>query len=555
MRIALILIGFLLLLCPMASQAQDVGVTDSGGPLLYEQAAYDVTFYDLAIRIEPEQQAISGAATVHARIVQPISWFVLDLDTVFTVESVHVFSGGQAGEAHIERRGGKLWTRLARTYQPGEQVQVRVQYRGRPRVAQDPPWGGGFTWAETEDGRSWIATSLQGEGADLWWPCKDHPSDEADSVAAHFEVPGELLVASNGTLRGVTDNPGGTKTYHWFVSTPINNYAVALNAAPYRVIEDVYRSTGGELVPVSFWVLPERYEDAQRLYPQILEHLAFYEKYLGPYPFRADKYGVAHTPFLGMEHQTIIAYGSNFSNQDDGYDWLHHHELAHEWWGNLVTAYDWRDFWLHEGLGTYMQALYTQELFGDAAYREDIAEYRSYLLNLKPVAPREVTTTDEIYFVAGENGGANNDIYYKGAAILHTLRYVIGDEDFFTLLRRFAYPTPELERVTDGSHTRFVTTDDFLHLAEEISGMELDWFFEVYLRQPELPTLVHERSGNDLVLRWEVPGNLPFPMPVDVQIGNEVLRVEIPNGQAVLSGAGTANAVVDPMGWVLRAGQ
>jgi len=180
-------------------------------------------------------------------------------------------------------------------------------------------------------------------GADVWWPNKDHVSDKPDSMTIRITVPEPLVVASNGRLEQVEEHGDGTRTYHWFVSTPISNYNVALNIAPYVVIQEEYESVTGETFPVMFYVLPESLEDGRALMPEILAHLRWFEETLGPYPFRADKYGVAQTPYLGMEHQSIIAYGANFDNGamtggvDWGFDALHHHELSHEWWGNLVT--------------------------------------------------------------------------------------------------------------------------------------------------------------------------------------------------------------------------
>ena len=540
-----------------AQRQHGARATSSGGPLMPEQAAYDVTFYDLDLDVRPDSQAIDGTLTVHARIVQPIEYLVLDLDTALAVSDVRLRQGGTTEPLRYTRREGKLWGDLGGMRQPGDSVVVEVAYGGRPRVAPNPPWVGGFTWAETEGGQPWIATTVQVDGADLWWPAKDHPSDEPDSVALHVTVPDPLVVASNGRLRQVEEEEGGRRTYHWFVSTPINNYNVALNIAPYRTIEGVYESVAGDTIPVTFWVLPEAYEEGQRLFPQFMEHLRFYEDLLGPYPFRADKYGVAHTPHLGMEHQTIIAYGHDFTDNPYGFDFLHHHELAHEWWGNLVSAADWRDFWIHEGFGSYMQALYAEELGGAEAYRRYLAGSREGIRNRQPVAPREPRTTTQMYFVAPDYTESDGDIYYKGAWVLHTLRYLIGDGAFFEALRRMAYPDPAMERVTDGRQARFATTDDFLRIAERTSGQELDWFFEVYLRQPALPRLIEERTGDALRLRWSLPEGLPdsltFPMPVDVEIDGALRRVEVSReGVAVPLPQPEADVTVDPMRWVLR---
>jgi aminopeptidase N len=523
------------------------GPTDSGGPLMEEQAAYDVTFYELGVEVFPEEKAIAGELTVKANVIRPMESLVLDLDTVFTVKRVTIAGDEAGGELEHENRNGKLWIELPGRLEAGEVVEVTISYAGKPREARNPPWGGGFTWSLTSDGHPWIATSVQGEGADLWWPCKDHPSDEPDSMAIHITVPRPLVAASNGVLREVTEESGGKRTYSWFVPTPINNYGVALNVAPYEVVEGVFKSIAGEEVPVSFWVLPERKKEAEAMLPQFIDHLRFFEKYLGPYPFRTQKYGVAHTPFLGMEHQTIIAYGSTFSNGNDGYDWLHHHELAHEWWGNMVTAPDWRDFWIHEGFGTYMQPLYLEEQFGEEAYIAQLLSYRDDLLNLRPVAPQESLTADEVYFIDAEKQRADNDIYYKGAWILHTLRYVLGDDNFFLALRRMAYPSPELERYTDGRQCRFATTEDFQQIVEEVSGRDMDWFFETYLRQPEPPVLKTSREGQTLYLEWDVPDGRAFPMPVEIEIDGNLQRVEAGEGRVAVDLPGKAAKVaIDP---------
>ena len=528
--------------------------TESGGPLMPEQAAYDVTYYDLDLAIDPPSRSIEGSLTAYARIVHPTEWFVLHLDTLLSVREVRLLSADGASErVHFEHRGELLWSSLVTTQQPGSHVRVQVFYGGEPRVAPRPPWVGGFTWAETPSGNPWIATTVQGEGADVWWPCKDHPSDEPDSMAIRITVPKPLVVASNGRLRNVVEQEGDLWTYNWFVSTPINNYGVALNIAPYRTIEGVYTSVTGEDIPVTFWVTPENYDKGVDLFPSFLTDLAFYEKYLGPYPFRADKYGVAETPHLGMEHQTIIAYGNDFTRNEHGFDWLHHHELGHEWWGNLVTALDWRDFWLHEGFCSYMQALYSGDLGGMDAYHAAMAPSRPRIRNAKALAPRESKTEGEMYLLPPDYVESDGDIYNKGKWVLHTLRYLIGDDAFFRSLRRMAYPTPELETLTDGSQCRFATTDDFKLIAEEESGRDLDWFFEVYTRQPALPKLVVERSGTELALRWETPGALAFPMPVDVTVDGATTRVEmVDGGVRVALTEGNAEPSVDPLNWILK---
>lgn len=544
----------LLVACITADAQRSLGVrpTDTGGPLMPEQAAYDVKFYDLALKVDTSEQSIAGTLTAEALIVHPTEWFVLDLDTPLQVSAVD--DANQKQNLRFERRGGKIWIAFSSTKQPGETVKVRVQYAGRPRVAPRPPWVGGFIWSKTAAGEPWVSVACQNDGADLWWPCKDHPSDEPDrGVALHITVAENLVVAANGRLQNVAKNNNGTHTYHWLTAMPINNYNVSVYIAPYKTVETEYRSVSGETMPVIFWALPESYEQAKALVPRLLEYVKFFEDHLGPYPFRAEKLGIAQSAHLGMEHQTINAYGSNFKMNAYGFDGLMFHELGHEWWGNLVTAHDWRDFWLHEGFDSYMDALYAGALKGEAGYRQYMAGLRGGIRNRQPVAPRETRTAAQIYMSAPDYLNSDGDMYNKGAWTLHTLRYLIGDTAFFKALRRMAYPEAGTEKITDGRQCRFATTDDFRRIAEEASGVKLSWFFDIYLRQPELPRLVVEQQPGQLKLTWDTPDNIPFPMPVEVQIGEKTQKIEIGQGGVNVTLSDGQQFVIDPHRKILKA--
>ena len=529
--------------------------SSSGGPLMPEQAAYDVKSYDLDLRIDPDAQTIKGALTAHALIVNPLEWFVLDLDPPLVVDAVTlVSSAGKALESlRHERRGEKLWIAFPKTKKPGEEVWVKIAYGGKPRVAPRPPWVGGFAWSKTKSGDHWFTVTCQNDGADIWFPVKDHPSDKPETTSLHYTVPRPLVAVANGLLQKVVDNKDGTRTFNWYTQQPINNYSITLNVAPYRTIEDKYTSIAGTTVPVVFWILPEAYEKGFEVVKQTKLYLRYLEEYLGPYPFRAEKVGIVHTNHLGMEHQTIIAYGSTFTLNESGFDWLMLHELGHEWWANLVTASDWRDFWIHEGFQSFMDTLYLEKLRGKEAYFRAMTNRARSLRNKQPVAPRESRTTTQMYMAAPDYLTSDGDIYGKGAVILHTLRYLIGEQPFFRSLRRMAYPDPSMEKVINGSQVYFATTDDFLQIAEKESGTELDWFFEVYLRQPKLPKLITEKNADRMTLRWESPEGLPFPMPVEVRIGETTKRYELRNGTVTIPVPEGQNVVVDPNDWILKA--
>ncbi len=520
----------------------------SGGELLPEEAAYDVRHYGLVLAVDPEERAIEGTLTLRADLVAESDQLIFDLADELELSAVRL----NGTLVDFERGDAQRVSFSAEGLEVGTSFEVEVDYGGKPRRAPQPPWRGGFTWDKTKDGSPWIATTCQGEGADLWWPCKDHPSDEPDGMDLEITVPSPLVVASNGRLIE-TRKSGNEITYHWRVTTPISNYTVALNIAPYVTLTQDYESTGGETMPVTYWVLPENKAEGAKILPEFIEHLAFYEDVFGPYPFRGDKYGVVETPHLGMEHQSIIAYGNRYRGDPNfDYDWLHHHELAHEWWANLVTARDWNDFWIHEGIGTYCQALYLERKFGVAELNQKMELDRRQIANRGPVAPRGAKDTTWMYFGARGEASPAGDIYFKGSWICHSLRYLIGDEAFFRVLRKWAYPQEELEQTTDGSACRITTTDELLRIAERVSEHELEWFFEVYLRQPKLPELVTERADGVLKLAWRVPEGLDFPMPVDVQVGDRTVRVEMTDGRGELE-IGEADYEIDPNRWLLIA--
>jgi aminopeptidase N len=422
---------------------------------------------------------------------------------------------------------------IPKKIEKGNIFSISIQYGGIPRIAKRPPWDDGFVWAKTNNGINWITLTCQGGGADIWFPCKDHPSDEPDSVSLSFTFPNNLKCIASGRLISESINNDNTQTSNWFVSTPINNYNIMFYLGPYKSIEYDYTSIAGEKIPFTVWVLPESFEKAKLHSRQFLTHMKVNEELCGPYPFRADKYAVVEAPHLGMEHQTATAYGFGWKNDKDfPIDWLHHHEFSHEWWGNLVTAKDWSDFWIHEGIGLYMQPLYLEKVYGRDHYLGYLKKYKK-IQNIKPVAPRGQITASEAY---------QPDIYNKGAWIVHTLRNYIGDETFFKLLRKWAYPSEELEKTTTGNQCRLVTTDEFLNIAEQVSGKKLDWFWEVYLRNPKLPKLIVTRDQNVAELKWGTEKDIPFFLPVPIMIADQISSIDMSKGK---------NSIIIPDGYQL----
>ena len=511
-------------------------VLDSGGPLPETMRAYDVRHYRIEVSVDPEAKAIVGETTVRLEVVESLAVFDIHLDDRLEVTEVEL--DGRATD--FSHANGVISANVKPALAVGTVHEVTIKYGGSPKVAMRPPWIDGFVWSETMDGRPWVGVTGQGDGGDNWWPCKDHPSDEPDEgVEIVLTVPDGLVGLSNGRKISEVDNGDGTLTTTWRVGYPINNYLVTVNIAPYVPIEQSYVSPDGDVArTVVFWSLPEHESDARRMWQQIPELLGFLERTFGQYPFWADKLWVAHAPYLGMEHQTLIAYGDAFEENEFGFDALLLHELAHEWWGNKVTARDWADFWLHESFATYAEALFVLETLGDARYLEYMSTFESRITNRRPLVQGEDLTSAQAY---------SGDIYFKGAWVLHSLRWLIGDDAFFEVLRRFANDDPYAYGLVD--------SEDLIALVAEVSGREdLEWFWRRYLREAELPRWSMQREIEDgravVTVAWD---DSAFEMPLPIRIDGDTYRFEMKGGAVEVDVPMGAAVEVDPEGRVLAA--
>lgn len=513
----------------------------SGGPVAPERAALRLAHVDLAIEALPERRALSGRAvlTLDARAATPR--IVIDLDNALTVSAVAI-NGAALPAKQWRHANGQIL--LDRPLATGQRATIAIHYAGQPRVARKAPWDDGFVWSEWQ-GKPWFGTTAQLTGCDLWWPCLDFPAGEPAAADLHFTVPAGLSAPANGVLRGIDRWPDGRTTWNWH-SGSVNPYALAISVGPYREIKGEYRSRYGNVIPLHLWHLTGKEVQAARLFAEFAPTLDFFERVIGPYPFADQKVGVVETPYLGMEHQTVNAYGNGYKHAPEGFDWLFQHEFSHEWFGNQMTAADWDDFWLHESFASYMQPLYAKWREGDARYLSMLLIQRDRIANRVPVVSGSPHTAREM---EGKNG-PGTDVYFKGAWMLHTLRHLIGDRAFFAATRRLVYGRPDPK--PGNFLPRLANTREFETAVAQESGRDLGWFFDVYLRQAALPDLIEQREGNILSLRWQVAGSTNFPLPVEVEVDGVVRSLAMTGGVGSLAVPANAHIVIDPMARLLR---
>ena len=517
----------------------------SGTERTPEQIATTIDLADLSFKVLPETKTLEGDATLSLSFSQPVERIALELDTVFAIAAIRV-DGELLPPAQWSNPDGRLTLTLGRTLPAGGQAQVQIQYSGSPHQAVRAPWDGGFVWSTTPDGQPWIATAVQGEGCDLFWPCIDHPQGEPVRADLHITVPAGLSAPSNGRFLGKTDNGDGTTTWNWSAAHP-DTYAIAVNVGPYEEMSADYLSRFGNTVPLRFWRLKtDRPERAAALFAEFPKMLDFYEATVGPFPFGDEKMGVVETPHLGMEHQTINAYGNAYELDGKGYDWLLQHELAHEWFGNQMTNATWDDMWLHEGLGTYMQPLYARWLNGERYMETELAAMRLTVKNTYPLVAGRPQDAGAVYH---DLTGPGLDLYYKGALVAHSLRLLIGDEAFKRSLTRLVYGRSDPK--PGNFKPLYATTPDFIRIVEEESRRDLGWFWKAYLYQAALPRLDMSRDGERVTLTW-VTASGDFPMPVEVEVDGEVHTLSMRDGAGAFNARPDAHILIDPHNRLLR---
>jgi aminopeptidase N len=535
-----------LLLAACASQPELTAYSsNSGAGRTPEQLAVSFEKADLKLRIEPSSRSIRGDATLTFAARSALQRIVLDLDRNLPIDAVEV-DGQRLPASRYSNPEGRLSIELPRAVAAGGNVAVRVLYHGQPHVAKRAPWDGGFVWSHTADGQPWVASAVQGEGCDLFWPCIDDPMGKPALVDQHITVPAPLVAAGNGVALGV-DEAGGWRTWHWRAKHP-STYGIAINVGPYKLLSGEYASRYGNTIPLRLYYLPQSEQQAHELFREFPQMLDFFESVIGPYPFGDEKMGVAETPYKGMEHQTINAYGNKYAKTAYGYDDLLQHEFAHEWFGNQLTSANWDDMWLHEGLGSYMQPLYMQYLRGDQEYFASLMQQRASISNQAPLVSGQPRSEEDVY--DPKRGGPGGDVYSKGSLVLHTLRNLIGDEAFFRAVRTMVYGT---EQPRPGSfQPRYGSTAQFIGIVNQAAGRDLGWFFQAYMYQAALPELQAASEGGRLRLSWKTAGATAFPMPVEVRVGRRVITVPMENGRGSVDLPAGETWTIDPHSKILR---
>ena len=470
-----------------------------------ERTCFDVTHYLLRIKIDPEEKTIQGSSTISFNVTEACSRIQLDLYEQLQIDAV-IFEGTNCS---IERKYDAFFVSLPRKLSAGEQGKITVSYQGTLITAKNPPWDGGFVFTKSENGQPFIGVACQEIGASSWWPTKELFSDKCDSADLYFEVPSDLQAISNGQLTGVEKN-GAAAVYHWKVTYPINNYNISVTIGDFRHFGKKFRSKKVSYT-LDYYVLPEHLKKAKQQFRQVTPMLKSYQRLFGPYPFSRDGYKLVEAPYLGMEHQSDVAYGNGYQNCYSGkffapvsrkFDFIIIHETGHEYWGNNVCMSDRSDMWIHEGFCTYSELLYVEDVFGKK-YADDYAFYWTQVVrNMEPMVNERFS-----------NQEPSTDIYYKGALLLHTIRNLVADDAKFIAC---------LKAIQEQFALKTVSTKDITDFMTGYFNRDLSAIFDQYLYSANPPvlnfTLTPDKQGKGYVFRYKWDGtaeNFVLPVTVD----------------------------------------
>jgi len=484
------------------------------GSITPQRAWWDLQHYSIEVDVFAQTKSLSGTNTITYTVLSPNSTMQIDLQEPMRIDLVT-----QNGEKiEIESIGNAHFLDLKQTQEIGAKNKVTIHFSGIPREALNAPWDGGLVWSKDSNGIDFIASANQGIGASVWWPVKDHPQDEPDNgVDLFITTPKDLVGVGNGRLIEEIENKD-TKTWHWQVVNPINSYGVNINVGDYVTFSETYDGLNGKL-DLSYWVLRDNLEIAKEQFKQAPLMLEAFEYWFGPYPFYEDSFKLVEAPYLGMEHQSSVTYGNKYKNGYLGrdlsgtgwgleFDFIIIHEAGHEWFANNITNKDVADMWIHEGFTAYSENLYLNYHFGEKAASE-------YVIGTK----RSIQNDTPLIGTYNKNNRGSNDMYYKGANILHTLRQLIADDQKWRAI---------LQGLNKDFYHQTITSHQVETYISEKSGIHLTQFWEQYLRTTMIPNLQYTIQQNKLNYRYTdvIKG---FDMPVQVKI-NGVLNWIQPTG-------------------------
>ncbi|GAA3919499.1 M1 family metallopeptidase [Hymenobacter algoricola] len=495
----------------MQPKAQFTRADSLRGSLSPLRTCYDITYYHLDVKLDIDQRALSGSNLFRFTATQDFRRLQFDLFANLTVEKV-VYKGQNLA---FTREANAVFVTFPQLIKSGSADEFTVFYSGKPTVAERAPWDGGLVFAKDSNGKPWVATACQGVGASIWWPTKDHQSDEVDSMLISITVPKGLKDVSNGRLRKVTPLKDGTTRFDWAVRNPINNYDVAMNVGDYTHFSDSYAGEKGKL-SLDYWVLTENLAKAKAQFgANVKPMLKSFEHWFGPYPFYEDGYKLVDAPHLGMEHQSAVAYGNKYLNGYLGHDrsatgwglkwdFIIVHESGHEWFGNNITSKDIADMWIHESFTTYSEALFTESQFGKLAGQEYVHGQRRNIQNDGPIIG-----------AYGVNKEGSGDMYDKGSNMLNMVRTIIGDDEKWRQILRGLGQT---------FYHQTVTTDQIIGYINQQSGKNLTPVFDQYLRHRGLPTLELRQDKGQLMGRW-VADAAGFNVPIRMRVRGSEYRL------------------------------
>ncbi|MFL5753842.1 MAG: M1 family metallopeptidase, partial [Bacteroidia bacterium] len=478
---------------------------------------WDVTHYDIHAAFNFADSTISGNCTISFRALRAKSLMQIDLQEPLVIDSCILLYGENKRGANLAfRREGNAWfiTNIP-PLATGTINELNVFYHGKPAVAKHAPWDGGLVWKKDKNNNPWMSIACQGTGASVWYPCKDHQSDEADSAALHITCPANLIAVGNGRLRNTVKNTDGTATYTWAVREPINNYCIIPSIGNYRNFSEKYAGEKGTL-DMDYWVLEENLEAAKKQFADAPRMMKAFEYWFGPYPFYEDSYKLVDAPFLGMEHQSAIAYGNGYVNGYHGmdlsgsgwgmkWDFIIVHESGHEWFANNITTKDIADMWVHEGFTNYSETLFTDYYYGKEAGN-------AYCQGLR----KNINNDIPIIGAYGVNKEGSGDMYPKAANMIHSIRQIMNDDEKFRQMLRGMNQT---------FYHKTVSTQEIENYIGNAVGKDLSKIFDQYLRTVQVPKLKYKVQKGVLTYQWSncVKG---FDMPLRVFTGSEYVFID-----------------------------